>query len=111
MDISIINKRDLFKKLKKNGINLMVHYIPVHTQPYYKNKYGTSWGDCPNAEDYYQKCLSFPLFPAMKNSEVRKVINRTDFLTLTFDFFHQSKKSCNFGSKKICSNFSRNIGR
>lgn len=61
--------------LKENGIQTQVHYIPVHTQPYYREKFNTGWGDYPNAERYYQKCLSIPLYPGMMDEDVKKVIH------------------------------------
>ncbi len=61
-------------ELKKRGIKTQVHYIPVHTQPFYQEKFGTNWGDCPIAEEYYQKCLSIPLYPAMTDNDVDRVI-------------------------------------
>jgi len=60
--------------LKEDGIQSQVHYIPVHTQPFYKNHFGTNWGDLPNTEKYYQKCLSIPLSPAMNDLAVSRVI-------------------------------------
>ena len=62
------------KRLQEAGIRTQVHYIPVYTHPYFRKKYGTNWGDCPNAEEYYSKCLSIPLFPAMTDKDVEKVI-------------------------------------
>jgi dTDP-4-amino-4,6-dideoxygalactose transaminase len=56
------------------NIQTQVHYIPVHTQPFYQDKFGTKWGDCPNAERYYQKCLSIPLYPSMTDVDVEQVI-------------------------------------
>lgn len=67
--------RDQFMiDLQSRGIQTQVHYIPVHLQPFYKNSFGTTQGDCPNAEQYYQKCLSIPLYPAMTDSQVSKVV-------------------------------------
>lgn len=60
--------------LKKQGIATQVHYIPVHTHPYYRENFGTCWGDYPVAENYYQSCLSIPLYPAMMEGDVEKVI-------------------------------------
>jgi dTDP-4-amino-4,6-dideoxygalactose transaminase len=62
-------------ELKRNRIQTQVHYIPVHTQPFYREQIGTNWGDCPNAEKYYQKCLSIPLYPTMSDSDVGRVID------------------------------------
>jgi UDP-4-amino-4,6-dideoxy-N-acetyl-beta-L-altrosamine transaminase/dTDP-4-dehydrorhamnose reductase len=73
-----ITRTQLMFKLKKLGIQTQVHYIPVHTQPFYQRNFGTSWGDCPRAEAYYQKCLSIPLYPAMTDNDVKKVINKIE---------------------------------
>ena len=70
-----IERTKLMIELKQRGIQTQVHYIPVHTQPFYQERFGTKWGDCPNAEIYYQKCLSFPLFPAMSDIDVEYVIS------------------------------------
>lgn len=68
-------ERDTFmRKLKAEGIQTQVHYIPVHTQPYYQKHFGYQWGDYPLAEAYYKSCLSIPLFPTMKNEDVKKVV-------------------------------------
>ena len=50
-----INKPELFNKMKQVGINLQVHYIPVHLQPFYQNNYGFKPGDYPVAEKFYEK--------------------------------------------------------
>lgn len=65
----------VMRQLRKRNIMTQVHYIPVHTQPYYRSRFKTNWGDCPVAENYYQKCLSIPLYPAMHNDDVDRVIN------------------------------------
>jgi UDP-4-amino-4,6-dideoxy-N-acetyl-beta-L-altrosamine transaminase/dTDP-4-dehydrorhamnose reductase len=63
----------LMSELKALGIQTQVHYIPVHTNPFYRQKFGTNPGDCPNAEKYYEQCLSIPLYPAMSDSDIEKV--------------------------------------
>ncbi|UCF14544.1 MAG: UDP-4-amino-4,6-dideoxy-N-acetyl-beta-L-altrosamine transaminase [Phycisphaerales bacterium] len=75
-----IQRAHFMNKLKERGIQTQVHYIPVHTQPYFQKKFATKWGDCPNAEEYYQKCLSIPLFPAMTELDVERVINEITHL-------------------------------
>lgn len=75
-----IQRAQFMDELKTRGIRTQVHYIPVHTQPYFQKKFATKWGDCPNAEEYYQKCLSLPLFPAMIESDVERVINELTHL-------------------------------
>jgi len=69
-----LSRAHLMLDLRKKGIQTQVHYIPVHTQPYYQKKFGYRWGQYPNAENYYKHCLSIPLFAAMKEEEVEKVI-------------------------------------
>jgi perosamine synthetase len=51
-----------------------VHYIPVHLHPYYRHQFGTNPGDCPKAETAYNRILSLPMFPAMTEAEVTRVI-------------------------------------
>ena len=70
-----IKRSQFMNELRKKGILTQVHYIPVNTQSYYQEKFRTGWGDCPNAEEYYQKCISIPLFPSMTNNDVERVIN------------------------------------
>ena len=67
-------RREVMEELKSRNIGTQVHYIPVHTQPYYQENYGYKRGDCPIAEDYYEKALSIPLYPRMINDDVDYVI-------------------------------------
>ena len=50
-----------------------VHYIPVHTQPYYR-QLGFKFGDFPRAEDYYARALSIPLYPTLTQAQQDEVI-------------------------------------
>ncbi len=69
-----INRAQLILELKRRGIQTQVHYIPVHLQTFYRKRFGTNWGDCPNAEEYYSKCLSIPLYPEMRDEDAKRVI-------------------------------------
>ena len=66
---------EVMNNLRERGVGTQVHYIPVHLQPYYRRKYGYRPGMCPNAEQYYERCLSLPLFPGMTPDDVDLVIN------------------------------------
>jgi len=66
-------RKEIFKALRKNDIGVNVHYIPVHTQPYYEN-IGFKKGDFPNAESYYESAISIPLFHAMTFEQQDQVI-------------------------------------
>lgn len=68
-----INKKDLFLRLQQNGLNLQIHYIPVHLQPFYRAR-GFKEGDFVNAEKYYQKTISLPLYYGLKNRDLRKIV-------------------------------------
>jgi len=70
-----VDRSQFMVELRRRGIQTQVHYIPVHTHPFYRRKYGTSWGDYPIAEQYYQRCLSLPLFAAMTDGDAEKVIS------------------------------------
>ena len=53
--------RQVFEDLRQAKIGVNLHYIPVHTQPYYK-QLGFKWGDFPQAEQYYREAISIPLY-------------------------------------------------
>lgn len=69
-----ISRAQFMEKLKNHGIQTQVHYIPVHFHSYYQRHFGTGPGNCPNAEDYYQQCLSLPLHPSMNDMDVHRVL-------------------------------------
>ncbi len=69
-----IDKSLLFDKLRSHGIGVNVHYIPVHTQPFYRER-GFSFGDFPQAESYYNHTISIPLFHKMTFGEQDRVID------------------------------------
>lgn len=62
----------IFHQLRESNIGVNLHYIPIHTQPYYQ-KLGFAWGDFPNAEDYYEKAISLPIFPTLTVDEQRYI--------------------------------------
>lgn len=73
--VMVRNREEFYQKAKAVGLNLQVHYIPVHTQPYYKNL-GFKEGDYPNAEIYYKKCISLPLYPSLTNCDLKEIVKR-----------------------------------
>ncbi len=68
-----INKKRFFKQMFDKKINLQVHYIPVHTQPFMR-KYGFKPGNYPVAENFFNMEVSLPIYYTIKNSEIRYVI-------------------------------------
>jgi UDP-4-amino-4,6-dideoxy-N-acetyl-beta-L-altrosamine transaminase len=67
------SQREIFEYLREAGIGVNLHYIPVHTQPYYR-KLGFRDGDFPEAERYYAEAISLPLFPELSESDQDKVV-------------------------------------
>jgi perosamine synthetase len=63
-----------FTELRKKGIGVNVHYLPVHLHPYYRRRFGYGKGECPVAEQAYEEILSLPMFPGMTGAEVARVI-------------------------------------
>jgi UDP-4-amino-4,6-dideoxy-N-acetyl-beta-L-altrosamine transaminase len=66
-----VSRRQVVERLAAQGIGSQVHYIPVHTQPYYRARYGAL--DLPGAAAWYGRCLSLPLYPAMDDGDVDRV--------------------------------------
>ncbi|WP_144168668.1 UDP-4-amino-4,6-dideoxy-N-acetyl-beta-L-altrosamine transaminase [Shewanella algae] len=65
--------KQVFEELREKGVAVNLHYIPVHTQPYYKAM-GFDWGNFPEAEKYYQEAISIPMFHGMTLEQQDKVI-------------------------------------
>jgi UDP-4-amino-4,6-dideoxy-N-acetyl-beta-L-altrosamine transaminase len=65
-------RREVFESLRAQGIGVNVHYIPVHLQPDYA-KLGFTKGMFPEAERYYEDCITLPMFPALRDEDVLRV--------------------------------------
>lgn len=66
-------RKTIFDALRGKGIGVNVHYIPVHTQPYYR-RLGFTWGDFPAAEAYYREAISLPMFPGLTDAQQDYVV-------------------------------------
>lgn len=64
----------VFERLRAANIMVNLHYIPVHTQPYYQ-QFGFKEGDFPEAEQYYREAISIPMHPSLTKQEQNFVIN------------------------------------
>lgn len=67
------DRRKVFEQLRKKGIAVNVHYIPVYMHPYYQ-EHGYKEVHCKNAEEIYSHILSLPLYPTLKEEEQEYVI-------------------------------------
>lgn len=65
--------REVFEDLREQGIGVNLHYIPVHTQPYYQ-RMGFKSGDYPEAERYYGEAISLPIYPLLTTEEQNQVV-------------------------------------
>ena len=67
-------RRVVFDQLRRAGIGVNVHYIPIHLQPYYRRR-GFKRGDFPEAERYYDEALTLPLFPTLSEKEQERIVD------------------------------------
>lgn len=73
------DRASVMNALHEKGIGTQVHYMPVPWQPYYRARYGDA--DLPGAARYYAHCLSLPLYPAMADADVDRVVDRLGEIT------------------------------
>jgi len=70
-----LDRDKVFSSLRKAGIGVNVHYIPVHLHPFYRGRFGTKEGLCPVAETAYRQIMSLPMFPVMTDEDIDLVIS------------------------------------
>ena len=68
-----LSKKEIFARMRDRGIVLNLHYIPVHTQPYYQ-KLGFQKGDFPVSEKYYEEVITLPLYYDLTDEQQDEVI-------------------------------------
>lgn len=68
-----LTRLDLYNQLKTRGVKAQVHYRPVYQNTFYQKFFSNQRVVCPNAEQYYQECISLPMFPALTNEEIKIV--------------------------------------
>lgn len=73
--IEIESRKELYDFLRNHNIFAQIHYIPVHTLPYYK-QIGYNSADLSSSEKYYQNCISLPMYPTLTDDEQEFVINK-----------------------------------
>lgn len=71
--IKVSNRAKVFNKLRERGIGVNVHYIPIHTQPFYM-LLGFNPGDFPKSEAFYDQAISLPLFSSMTIDQQNNVV-------------------------------------
>ena len=73
LDLSAIIHREVFERLRMNGIGVNLHYIPVYRQPYYA-RMGFNPSDFPEAERYYAEAISLPIYPSLTEEQQLEVV-------------------------------------
>jgi len=67
-----VSRAEVMARLAEQGVGSQVHYIPVQTQPYYRDRYGDQ--HLPGAAAWYERCLSLPLYPGMADDDPGRVV-------------------------------------
>lgn len=73
--IEIDKRKELYEFLRSHHISTQIHYIPLHTTPYYQ-KISLEYGDLSNSEKYYNRCISLPMYPSLSDKDQRFVISK-----------------------------------
>jgi UDP-4-amino-4,6-dideoxy-N-acetyl-beta-L-altrosamine transaminase len=73
--IEVTNRKELYDSLRTEGVYAQIHYVPLHTMPYYQ-AFGNKKGDLPLAEAYYAGCISLPMYPTLIDEEQDFVIEK-----------------------------------
>ena len=74
------NRKKIFMEMKKKGIILNVHYIPIHLHPYYYNL-GFRKGDFPNSEWHYETSISLPIYFDLSLKNLKKIVKELNYIT------------------------------
>jgi dTDP-4-amino-4,6-dideoxygalactose transaminase len=69
-----LTREDFIEKLQEQGIGVSVHFIPLHTMPYYKNRYALEAEDFPESVKSFKGVISLPIWPGMEEKQVDRVI-------------------------------------
>jgi UDP-4-amino-4,6-dideoxy-N-acetyl-beta-L-altrosamine transaminase len=72
--LQVADRKEVFTRLRSAGIGVNVHYIPIHTQPYYRNL-GFVHGQFPHAEYYYSGAISIPIYPTLTDAQQDRVVS------------------------------------
>jgi dTDP-4-amino-4,6-dideoxygalactose transaminase len=84
-----VGRKEIFDALKAENIGVNVHYMPLHLHPFYQKQFGYQVGDFPVAEQYYERAITLPIFPAMSDKDVDDVIQATKQVV---DYFKKQEK-------------------
>ena len=69
-----MDRSEIFRALRAEGLGVNVHYIPVHLHRYYRDQFGYRGGEYPVAERAYENLISLPIFHGMRDQDIGDVI-------------------------------------
>jgi perosamine synthetase len=79
-----IHRDRVIEELRQRGIGTSVHFIPLHLHPYYQKNWGYRPGEFPVAEDYFDRCISLPIYPRMTDEDVNQVVEALQDISIKF---------------------------
>jgi len=79
-----LDRDQMIEELRRRGIGTGVHFIPLHLQPYYQRTWGYKVGDFPIAEEYFERCISLPIYPSMTDDDVERVVAELQDIAVGF---------------------------
>lgn len=80
-----ISRNQFIELLREKGIGTSVHFIPLHHHPYYQHVWKYKLSDFPNANWAYDRVISLPIYPAMKQNQVEYIINAITNITKKYE--------------------------
>ena len=80
-----IDRAGFAAKMQEQGIGISVHFIPLHTMPYYKKRYSLEDEDFPETLDAYRRTISLPIWPGMTEPQISRVITTVKNLGSEYD--------------------------
>ncbi|AFG38257.1 DegT/DnrJ/EryC1/StrS family aminotransferase [Spirochaeta africana] len=70
-----IDRDEFINRLQQQGIGTSVHYIPLHIMSYYRDRYDLKPSDFPHALDWYERCISLPIYPDLEDSQIDRILD------------------------------------
>lgn len=67
-------RASVMKALRDRGVGTQVHYIPVHHQPYYQDRFRSESGRFAASEAYYRECLTLPCYPGLEDADLSRIV-------------------------------------
>ena len=79
-----VHRDRVIEELRRRGIGTSVHFIPLHLHPYYQRTWGYRPGQFPVAENYFERCISLPIYPGMAPGDTDRVIEGLQAIATEF---------------------------